>query len=226
MCGEQAKKRGVAIAYDSRNGSKEFSEEAAGVLAANGIRVFIYPTLQTTPALSFAIRRLGCISGFCLTASHNPPQYNGLKVYWEDGGQIIPPQDAEILKQVFAITTFSQAKSISFEEAKKIGLVSFIDEDVLSAYYAEVKKLSVAPNVNKNVSIVYTPLHGTGKVPALRALKSWGFENVFVVPEQGEPNGNFPTVTKPNPEEKEALALAIRYATEKSRLRICNRSRL
>lgn len=214
-CGEDAKKRGVAIAYDSRNHSNFFGQEAAGVLAANDIHSFIYPTLETTPALSFAIRKLGCISGFCITASHNPPEYNGIKVYWEDGAQIIPPQDSEILKEVFEITTYSHAKYMPFAEAQKLGFAHRIQEDTLSSYFNEIKKLCLAPHADKTVSIVYTPLHGTGKIPALRALKSWGYENIFVVPEQAEPNGNFPTVKKPNPEEKEALTLAIQYATER-----------
>ena len=213
--GEQAKKRGVAIAYDSRNNSSFFGEEAAAVLAANGIHSYIFPTLETTPALSFAIRKLDCISGFCITASHNPPEYNGIKVYWEDGAQIIPPQDSEILKEVFDIVAYSHAKFMPFTDARKSGFANYIQEDVLDSYFDAIKKLCLAPNSNKNVSIVYTPLHGTGKVPTLRALKSWGYENVFVVPEQGEPNGNFPTVKKPNPEEKEALTLAIQYATER-----------
>ncbi|APJ05071.1 hypothetical protein AXG55_03800 [Silvanigrella aquatica] len=214
-CGEEAKKQGVAIAYDSRNNSRFFGHEAASVLAANGIHSYIYPTLQPTPCLSFAIRKLGCISGFCITASHNPPEYNGIKVYWDDGAQIIPPQDAEILKEVFSIQAFSDTKYMPFQEAQQKGLAHHISEDILTSYFETLKGLSLAPHVPKNVSIVYTPLHGTGKIPTLRALNSWGFENVFVVPEQAEPNGNFPTVKKPNPEESEALALAIKYATER-----------
>lgn len=214
-CGDKAKKRGVAIAYDCRNHSSFFAQEAAAVLAANGIFSFIYPTLQTTPALSFAIRKLGCISGFCITASHNPPEYNGIKVYWEDGAQIIPPQDNEILTEVFSINSYSHTKYITFEEAQNLGYAAFIPDDVLDSYFHEIKKLCLAPNASKNLNIVYTPIHGTGKKPALRALKSWGYDHVFVVPEQAEPNGNFPTVKKPNPEEKEALTLAIQYAKER-----------
>jgi phosphoglucomutase len=214
-CGREAKKRGVAIAYDCRNHSSFFGQEAAAVLAANGIYSFIYPTLETTPALSFAIRKLGCISGICITASHNPPEYNGIKVYWEDGAQLTPPQDSEILKEVFDIKAYSHAKFMPYAEAQKSGFAKYIPQDVLSSYFNEIKNLCLAPNSSKNINIVYTPLHGTGKIPTLRALKSWGYENVFVVPEQAEPNGNFPTVKKPNPEEKEALTLAIQYAKER-----------
>jgi phosphoglucomutase len=214
-CGENAKKRGVAIAYDSRNNSSFFGQEVACVLAANGIRSYIFPTLQTTPSLSYAIRKLGCISGFCITASHNPPQYNGIKVYWEDGAQIISPQDTEILKEVFSIKSFSETKHMEYSKAQSLGLSQFIHDDVLNCYFKEIENLCMAPNSSKNINIVYTPLHGTGKIPTLRALKTFGYENVYVVPEQGEPNGNFPTVKKPNPEEPEALSLAIKYASER-----------
>lgn len=213
--GADAKKQGVAIAYDCRNNSQHFGQEAASVLAANGIRSFIFPTLNTTPALSFAIRELGCISGFCITASHNPPEYNGIKVYWSDGAQVISPQDSEILKEVYRIEKYSDAKYISYFEAQKLGFANFIPDEVLTSYFNEVKKLSLVPNLNKNLNIVYTPLHGTGKLPTLKSLKLMGYENIFVVPEQAEPNGNFPTVKKPNPEEKEALTLAIHYANLK-----------
>lgn len=214
-CGEEAKKRGVAIAYDSRNFSSFFGKEVASVLAANGIHSHIFPTLQTTPSLSYAIRKLGCISGFCITASHNPAQYNGIKVYWEDGAQIISPQDTEILKEVFSIKSYSEAQFMDYSKAQSLGLAHFIQDDVLNSYFNEVQKLSIAPNSTKDVSIVYTPLHGTGKIPTLRALNNFGYKNVFVVPEQAEPNGHFPTVKKPNPEEPEALSLAIKYASEK-----------
>jgi phosphoglucomutase len=220
-CGESAKKRGVAIAYDSRNNSQFFANEAASVLCANGISVHLFPTLQTTPALSYAIRKLNCTGGLCFTASHNPPAYNGIKVYWDDGAQIIPPQDNGILKEVFAVTEFKQAKYIPITVAKEKGLLNLISDDVLDCYFNDIKTLSVASinknntkNLNRNIKIVFTPLHGTGKAPALRALKEWGFNNVFVVPEQAEPDGNFPTVKKPNPEEKEALFLAIKYANQ------------
>ncbi|KAB8029798.1 phospho-sugar mutase [Fluviispira multicolorata] len=207
--------RGVAIAYDSRNNSPLFTKETACVLAANNIPVYIFPTLQTTPALSYAIRKLNCLSGVCVTASHNPPEYNGIKIYWEDGAQIIPPQDAGILNEVFSVLSFSEAKYIDFKEAENKKLIHYINDDLLTDYFSEIKKLSLAPNITRDLNIVYTPLHGTGKIPALRALESWGFKNVFVVPEQAEPNGNFPTVKKPNPEERDALSLAIQYATNR-----------
>ncbi len=208
-------RRGVAIAYDSRNNSHYFAKETACVLAANNIPVFIYPTLETTPALSYAIRSLKCLSGVCVTASHNPPEYNGIKIYWEDGSQIIQPQDTGILKEVYAISSFSEVKYIPYTEAENKKLINYIKDEILNNYFAEIKKLCLAPNVTKNLKIIYTPLHGTGKIPVLRALNSWGFKNVFVVPEQAEPNGNFPTVKKPNPEEKEALSLALQYGAER-----------
>lgn len=214
--GASAALRGVAIAHDSRTFSKEFAQEAASVLAANGICAFLYPTLQTTPALSFAVRKLNCISGFCITASHNPPQYNGIKVYWEDGAQIIPPQDGEILHQVSALKNYSEAKTMNFAAGVEKGTIQYISPDVLDAYYSDLMQLSIADkNVQKDLEIVYTPLHGTGKIPALTALQRFGFKNVFVVPEQAEPNSAFPTVIKPNPEEAEALTLAINHAKQR-----------
>jgi phosphoglucomutase len=212
--GEDAQKRGVVIAYDSRNHSKLFCQEAISVLAANKIQSFFYPTVQTTPALSFAIRHLHCIAGLCITASHNPPEYNGLKVYWQDGAQIVPPQDQEILNEVFALKSFSEIKSLPFEQAKKKGLAQEVPTHITTLYFEEIKKLQLTPTTTQNLKIVYTPLHGTGKEPALRALQSWGFQDVFVVPEQAEPDGRFPTVQKPNPEEKEALTLALQYASK------------
>lgn len=215
-CGQSAASRGVAIAHDSRHFSKEFACEAASVLAANGIHAYLYPTLQTTPSLSFAIRQLNCISGFCITASHNPPQYNGIKVYWEDGAQIIAPQDNEILTHVFAIKNYNEAKTISFAEGVNKGFIHYISDDILTSYFTDLNNLSIInKNIDKNIEIVYTPLHGTGKIPALRALKAFGFENIFIVPEQAEPDGNFPTVKKPNPEEADALALAISHANKR-----------
>ncbi|WGL59085.1 phospho-sugar mutase [Pigmentibacter sp. JX0631] len=212
--GSEGCSRGVAIAHDSRHFSNEFAKEAASVLAANGIKAFLFPTLQTTPCLSFAIRKLNCISGFCITASHNPPQYNGIKVYWDYGSQIIPPQDEEILSHVFALKNYSEAKCISFNQGVDQGLIHYISDEILNNYFDDLNNLSILKNnSNKDFEIVYTPLHGTGKIPTLRALNNFGFKNVFVVPEQAEPNGNFPTVKKPNPEEADALSLAISYAT-------------
>jgi phosphoglucomutase len=210
--GEKAMSQGVAIAYDSRHFSLAFARSAGEVLAANGIRVFLFPTLQTTPALSFAIRKLGCISGICVTASHNPPQYNGFKVYWDDGAQIIPPHDKGILAEVFKITSWSEALLSDFDEKMKQGMIQYIGDEVLDDYYLAVKTLQLFPNAQKDLNIVYTPLHGTGSVPMRRALESWGYKNIFIVPEQEHPDGNFPTVRKPNPEEPAALKLAIELA--------------
>lgn len=204
-------KNGIAIAYDCRNQSALFAHEAAGVFAANQIPVFIFASSETTPELSFAIRKLKCAGGICITASHNPPEYNGLKIYWEDGAQVASPEDKGVLEEVLKIKEFSAAKFMSIDKAEKEGWFRFIGEDVLDCYFDAIKKLSFFPDLKKDIHIVYTPLHGTGKKPVLRALKMSGYEHVFVVPEQSEPDGNFPTLKKPNPEEKEALSLAIRY---------------
>lgn len=212
--GDKEKNKGVAIAYDSRNNSHFFGLEAACVLAANNIPCFIFNTLQPTPLLSYTIRKLGCISGFCFTASHNPPEYNGIKIYWDDGAQVISPHDTEILKEVYAISSFSAAKFLNYDDAIQKQLIRFIPQETIDSYFQEIKNLSNRneSELDKTIQIVYTPLHGTGKIPTLIALNSLGYKNVFVVPEQAEPNGNFPTVSKPNPEEKEALLLAIQYA--------------
>jgi phosphoglucomutase len=210
--GPERMRMGVAIAYDSRNFSDVFAKEAASVLAANSIQVHLFKTLNTTPCLSFAVRRLGCTSGICVTASHNPPQYNGYKVYWDDGAQIVPPVDAGILSEVFAVTAFSQAQHTDFDGALKSGMVKYIDQSVVEAWYDSIAKLRLFPGQKQDVSIVYTPLHGTGAVHAKETLARWGFANVHVVPEQEKPDGRFPTVKKPNPEEPEALALAIEQA--------------
>ncbi|MES2615097.1 MAG: phospho-sugar mutase [Bdellovibrionota bacterium] len=222
-CGSSFKQKGIAIAYDSRNNSEFFARQAALVLCANDIQVFLFPTLQTTPALSYAIRKLKCTGGLCFTASHNPPQYNGIKVYWDDGAQIISPQDKGVLQEVYAVSSFAQTKYISVELAKEKKLFNIISNNLLDNYFEDIKTLSVVEPSQKDfsVSIVFTPLHGTGKEPALRALNSWGFSNVFVVPEQAEPNGNFPTVKKPNPEEPEALSLAIEYANKRGAELVC-----
>lgn len=212
----ESKSDGVAIAYDCRNHSQFFAEEAAGVLAANDIQVFIFSSIGTTPELSYAIRKLNCIGGLCITASHNPPEYNGIKIYWDDGAQVVFPQDQGILKEVLAIKNFSSVKFISFLEAQNKKSIHFIGENVLNSYFDDIKKLSLLPNLKKDLHMVYTPLHGTGKIPVLRALKTCGYENVFVVPEQAEPDGSFPTLKKPNPEEKEALSLAIQYAMKQN----------
>ena len=210
--GNEAMTRGVAIAYDSRHFSKEFAEEAAAVLAANKINVHIFPTLNTTPCLSFAVRQLHAMAGICITASHNPAAYNGYKVYWEDGGQIIPPVDREILNEVFAVKSFSEIQKISFAEGVKQNLIRYISKTTMENYYQTVCKYQLYPAISKDISIVYTPLHGTGGPHAKELLHRWEYKNLFVVPEQAEPDGRFPTVRKPNPEETDALDLAFAHA--------------
>ena len=208
--------KGVAIAYDSRNMSTEFSEETALCLNANGIKTYIFESLRPTPELSFAIRELGCTAGIVVTASHNPPKYNGYKVYWEDGAQITFPRDKEIINEVNSITDCTTAKTMSKDEAISKGLYNVIGKDIDDKYIAELKKLVVNQDiineVQKDLKIVYTPLHGTGNIPARRILKEIGFENVYVVPEQELPDGNFPTVSYPNPEDPKAFELALKLA--------------
>lgn len=208
--------KGVAIAYDSRRMSPEFSMEAALCLAANGIKAYRFESLRPTPELSFAVRHLGCVAGINVTASHNPPEYNGYKVYWEDGAQITPPHDTGIMAEVKAITDFADTKTMDMDEAIKAGLLVTIGAEVDDAYMAELKKLVINQDAidkyGKELKIVYTPLHGTGNIPARRILKELGFENVYVVPEQELPDGEFPTVEYPNPEAKEAFTLALELA--------------
>lgn len=208
--------KGVAIAYDSRNMSTKFSEEAALCLNANGIKTYVFESLRPTPELSFAIRELGCTAGIVVTASHNPPKYNGYKVYWEDGAQITFPRDKEIINEVNSIEDCTTAKTMSKDEAISKGLYNVIGKDIDDKYIAELKKLVVNQDiineVQKDLKIVYTPLHGTGNIPARRILKEIGFENVYVVPEQELPDGNFPTVSYPNPEDPKAFDLALKLA--------------
>lgn len=215
--GKQA--QGVAIAYDSRRMSPEFSEAAALCLAANGIKAYRFESLRPTPELSFAVRHLGCVAGINVTASHNPPEYNGYKVYWEDGAQITPPHDTGIMDEVKAITDYADPKTMDKAEAQEKGLYVTIGADVDDAYIAELKKLVIRQDCidqyGKDIKVVYTPLHGTGNLPARRILKEIGFENVYVVPEQELPDGEFPTVSYPNPEAEEAFALALKLAKEK-----------
>ena len=212
------KSQGVAIAYDSRHMSPEFAQEAALCLAANGIKAYIFETLRPTPELSFAVRHLGCVAGINVTASHNPPEYNGYKVYWEDGAQITPPHDTGIMGEVKAISDWNTVKTMDKEEAVKAGLFEVIGQAVDDAYMAELKKQIIHMDAiqaeGKNLKIVYTPLHGTGNIPARRILKELGFENVYVVPEQELPNGDFPTVSYPNPEAAEAFELGLKLAKE------------
>ena len=208
--------KGVAIAYDSRRKSALFAEEAALCLAANGIRAYVFCGLRPTPELSFAVRKLNCAAGIVITASHNPAEYNGYKVYWEDGAQITAPKDQEIISEVNAITDFGQVKTMPKEEAVKSGLYEVIGPDMDDKYMEALKKLAIHPEIirkeGENLKIVYTPLHGTGNLPVRRILKELGFANVYVVQEQELPDGNFPTVPYPNPEDKKAFALALKLA--------------
>lgn len=211
-------KKRVAIAYDSRRMSPEFAKEAALCLAANGIKAFIFETLRPTPELSFAVRYLSCIAGINITASHNPPEYNGYKVYWEDGAQITPPHDKGIMDEVKAITDYSVCKTMTEEDAVAGDLYEVIGAGVDDAYIAELKKQVIHQDaidaVGKELKIVYSPLHGTGNIPARRVLKELGFENVYVVKEQELPDGEFPTVSYPNPESEEAFELGLKLAKE------------
>ncbi|MDF2510308.1 MAG: pgcA [Herbinix sp.] len=209
-------KRGVAIAYDSRRMSPEFALDSALCLAANGIHAYLFESLRPTPELSFAVREFGCIAGIVITASHNPAEYNGYKVYWEDGAQVTYPKDVEIIQEVNSISDFASAKFMSKEDALAQGLLTMIGEEVDEKYIATLKKLVLNPltEEGKKLKIVYTPLHGTGNLPARRILKELGFENVYVVPEQELPDTEFSTVGYPNPENPKVFALAEKLANE------------
>ena len=208
--------RGVAIAYDCRIMSEEFSMETALCLNANGIKTYRFDSLRPTPELSYAVRELGCIAGIVITASHNPPEYNGYKVYWDDGAQIVEPIDKEIINEVNNITDFGTIKKMSYDEAVKKGLFNTIGKEIDDKYIAELKKLVVHSDIikemQKDIKIVYTPLHGTGGKLVKRILKEIGFENVYVVKEQEEGDGHFPTVSYPNPEDPKAFTLALDLA--------------
>lgn len=210
--------KGVAIAYDSRHMSPEFAEEAALTLAANGIKAYKFESLRPTPELSFAVRELNCIAGLNITASHNPPEYNGYKVYWEDGAQFTPPHDKGVTEEVLAISDLSTVKTISREEAEAAGKYEIIGQEIDDKFIAHVKAQVVNQDaidkMQDQIKIVYTPLHGTGNIPARRALKELGFEHVYVVKEQELPDGDFPTVSYPNPEAEEAFALGLKLAEE------------
>ncbi|PXV87265.1 phosphoglucomutase [Lachnotalea glycerini] len=209
---------GVAIAYDSRNMSPEFSDEAALCLNANGIKTYRFESLRPTPELSFTVRELGCVAGIVITASHNPPEYNGYKVYWEDGAQITAPKDEQIIKEVNAIEDYAFVNTMEKEEAVQKELYHIIGEEIDKKYYNALKALVVNPEaikaVAKDIRIVYTPLHGTGNIPVQTILKEIGFLNVYVVPQQELPDANFSTVSYPNPEDKAAFALALELAKE------------
>ena len=211
--------KGVAIAFDSRRMSPEFATESALTLAANGIKVYKFDTLRPTPELSFAVRNLGCMAGINVTASHNPAEYNGYKVYWEDGAQITPPHDSGIMAEVKAVKEWAKVKTMDENEARDKGLLITIGQDIDDRYDAEIKKLVLHQDAidkeGDSISIVYSPLHGTGNLPVRRILKELGFTNVFVVPEQEKPDGNFPTVPYPNPETEKAFELGLKYGRER-----------
>ena len=212
--------KGVAIAYDSRRMSPEFAMEAAMTLAANGIKAYKFESLRPTPELSFAVRELGCIAGINITASHNPPEYNGYKVYWEDGAQFTPPHDKGVTEEVLAIEDLSTVKTTDEASAVAAGLYQVIGADIDDKYIAQVKAQVVnqqaIDEMQDQITIIYTPLHGTGNIPARRVMKELGFTHVYVVPEQELPDGNFPTVSYPNPEAEEAFALGLKLAKEKN----------
>ena len=208
--------KGVAISYDSRKMSKEFSMQTALILCANGITAYLFENLRPVPELSFAVRTLGCIAGVMITASHNPPKYNGYKVYWDDGAQIVAPRDKDIIQKVRDIKSFSEIKKITKEEAEEKGLLKIIGPEMDEKYIMVLKNAVLNPEImkeeGKKLKVVYTPLHGTGNTIAEKLLKELGLANVYVVPEQKDPDGNFPTVDYPNPEDKKAFKVALELA--------------
>ena len=212
-------KKGVAIAFDSRNQSPEFADETARCLAANGIKAYVFESLRPTPELSFALRTLGCIYGIVITASHNPPEYNGYKAYWEDGAQVTPPHDVNIIKEVQSITDYNDVKTMSKEDAMAAGLYEIIGKEIDDKYMVELKKQIIHPEIIAEMAgdlkIVYTPLCGTGNVPVRRVLSELGFQHVYVVPEQENPDPKFTTLDYPNPEDPKAFTYALRLAKEK-----------
>ncbi len=216
---EGMESRGVVIAYDSRNNSREFTDFAALTLNANGIKTYVFDSLRPTPELSYAVRKLHAIAGIVITASHNPSKYNGYKVYWEDGAQITAPKDKLIIEEVNKVVSYEEVLTMGKEEAEEKGLYNIIGREIDDTYIEELKKLVLNPDaikqVAKDIKIVYTPLHGTGRVLVKRILAELGFENVYVVPEQEMPDGNFPTVPYPNPEDAKAFELALKLAKEK-----------
>ena len=216
ICLKNAQEKGVVIAYDSRNNSKEFSEQTALVLNANGIKTYLFKNLRPTPELSFAVRQLKAIAGIVITASHNPPEYNGYKVYLEDGGQIVPPYDKEIITEVNKIKDLSEINIISKEEALNKGLYNEIEEEIDIKFIQALNELilnrDIIQNFGKDLKIVYTPLHGTGGTLVPKILRNLGFENLYLVKEQIEADGNFPTLSYPNPEDPKAFKLALELA--------------
>lgn len=212
--GKEAMDRGVAIAYDVRKFSDEFAEIASRVLASNGVKTYLFDGIRPTPMLSYAVRRLDCISGIVVTASHNPKDYNGYKVYWEEGSQILDEIADEILDEIGKITNFNEIKTIDFEEAKNQGLIEIIGKEIDDEYNETILNLSINDDIDKDVKIVYTPLNGTGNIPVRRILKDRGFKNIIVVPEQENPDSNFTTVGYPNPEDVRAFEYAERLGKE------------
>ena len=211
--------KGVAIAYDSRRMSPEFADEAALCLNANGIKAYVFESLRPTPMLSYAVRKLGCTAGIVVTASHNPPEYNGYKAYWEDGAQVAYPRDEEIIDEVKAVTDYNDVKTMDKAEAEKAGLYNVIGKDIDDSYMEEIKKQIIHPEVIKemadDIKIVYSPFHGTGNLPVRRVLSELGFKQVYVVPEQELPDPDFTTLEYPNPEDPKAFTLALKLAKEK-----------
>ncbi len=213
---EGTQDKGVVISYDSRRMSKEFSLQTALILCANGIKTYLFENLRPVPELSFAVRELKCTAGIMITASHNPPKYNGYKVYWDDGSQIVAPRDKDIIAKVRAVESFTEIKEISEEEAKSKGLLNIVGKEMDDKYIEKLKSLILNPEIvkeqGKDLKVVYTPLHGTGNMVAERLLKEIGIANLYVVPEQKDPNGDFPTVDYPNPEDPKAFKLALELA--------------
>ena len=213
MISQGGEKRGVVIAYDSRHMSEEFSEEAALCLNANKIPTYRFSSLRPTPELSYAVRRLNCMAGIVITASHNPPEYNGYKVYWADGAQITAPRDMEIIRCVNGVKDFHQVRTMTRREAENRGLYRILGEETDRDYIREICSLALHPEViaemARELKIVYTPLHGTGRIPVVQALEQLGFREVYVVQDQAMPDGDFPTVPYPNPEAPEVFALAL-----------------
>lgn len=220
--GPQAAARGVAVCFDCRNNSDVFAREAACVMAGNGIPVRLFESLRPTPELSFAVRELGCIAGINITASHNPPEYNGYKVYWEDGAQVTAPKDKEIIDEVKAVTDYADVKTMDKDAAAAAGLYQVIGSEIDDAYMVELKKQIIHPEVIQemadDIKIVYTPFHGTGNKPVRRVLSELGFKHVYVVPEQELPDPEFTTLDYPNPEDPKAFTLALKLAKEKMRI--------
>lgn len=214
--GEEYAKRGVVIAYDVRRMSKEFARISAQVLAGNGVQVYLFDDIRPTPVLSYSVRHLKTASGIVITASHNPPEYNGYKVYWEYGSQIMDDIAEPVEENIRKIEDFGKIKKMEFDEAIQKGLIKIIGKEIDDAYFEKVLSLSLCDDVDKSIGVVYTPLHGTGGRFVNYVLNKRGFTNYFIVPEQLEPNGEFPTVSYPNPEDLKAFELALKYAKERN----------